>query len=93
MCNWLEANQYSNATPDVKRAMRKQAFLPKDVGVTVPEAYRLWRLCQDNPWWDGGMSNQPYLLMLEFAVCANAHQHTQEYLANTQRILSDGNNN
>ena len=92
VCNWLEANQYNNALPDVQRAMRKKALLPAVMDAEMPEAYRLWRLCQDSSslWWDGGISNQPHILTLEFSVCAYSHRQTQEYLANTQRILNDG---
>jgi len=72
--------------------MRKEGLLPEDAEAEMPESYRIWRMCQDNnkQWWEGGMSHQPHILMLEFAVCELARdQFNGEQKANMERIIHD----
>lgn len=40
----------------------------------MPEPYRLWLRCKDlgHLWYDGGISAQPHVMMLEFDVCRAA---------------------
>ena len=86
---WLEAQSYDAASPDKQRAMRKAALMPSNVKATVPEPYRLWRMCKkwNTLWWGGGISNQPHILMLEFMVCEAATAQWQDDLANMEKIL------
>ena len=84
--------RYQSLSPDKQKAMRKQALMPTNQEAEMPEAYRLWRTCKDwnTLWWDGGLSSQPHLLVLEFSVCAAAQQEFQEYSTNVERILTNG---
>ncbi len=73
-----------------QRVMRKEGLVPTDASAEMPESYRLWRMCQRNNtlWWDGGMSNQPHILMLEFAVCETEYNSFQEYRNNMEHIVN-----
>jgi len=57
----------------------------------LPGTYRIWQDCQkwDKLWWDGGIANQPYVLMLEFSVCEMVHQRFEDYLKNVGKILRE----
>lgn len=80
--NWLEYTYYDQASPDMQRKMRAAAMIPSGGATSQPLAYRLWRSCQNNNclWWDGGMANQPVVLMMEFAVCKRAMDDYQSYV-------------
>lgn len=79
---------YENAHPDRQREMRRNALMPNHEA-EMPEAYRLWRLCHDTPWWPGGIADQPHLQLMEFAICASAHENFQQERMNMGAILGD----
>jgi len=67
--------------------MRQNALVPTGEA-EVPEPYRLWRLCQTHgPWYAGGTSAQPHLMLLEFAACAAAYAAFQNERSNMENIL------
>lgn len=55
----------------------------------MPEPYRLWRMCEEHSslWWPGGVSNQPHILMAEFAACEAAYSDFREQHRNIARAL------
>jgi hypothetical protein len=65
--------------------MHKMAMLPREVD--MPASYRLWLQSRDlgHLWYDGGLSQQPHILMLEFDVCRAA---TASFAENQARIRS-----
>ena len=89
--DWLEFNLYDTAPPDKQRAMRSKALLPTNMKAERPEVYRLWRLCktQDKLFWDGGIGNQPHILMMEFAICERARDAFDESLNMTMQRLME----
>jgi len=84
--SWLLLRDYEGASPDKQREMRRKALVPNHEA-EMPEAYRIWRLCRDTPWWPGGVSDQPHLQLMEFAVCASAYEEYQQERLNLEAIL------
>lgn len=74
--------------------MRECGLLPQESEAEMPEPYRLWRACQrhDTLWWSGGISNQPYIMMLEFQACEYARAIFDEQVKNYQDILNANTN-
>ena len=52
----------------------KAAIFPNGEPDGVPDVYLMYRDCVDwgRLWWDGGIADQPHLLMLEFSACRAA---------------------
>jgi hypothetical protein len=58
--------------------MHKQVMLPKEV--SMPDAYSLWLQCKDlgHLYVDGGISQQPHIMLMEFNVCrATTHRFAE----------------
>jgi len=87
--DWLEASDYKLASREEQKVRRMEALVPQNVDAEMPEAYRLWRMCQEHNtmWWDGNMAAQPHILMLEFSVCANASYDFDEERVRVNRII------
>lgn len=86
---WLEYTFYEQAHPDMQRKMRKAAMIPSGSNVNQPPVYRLWRSCQSANclWWDGGIANQPVVLMMEFAVCRKVTAEHSGYVTSVLNIV------
>jgi hypothetical protein len=87
---YLEASLYRGADPATQIVMRKEGLMPANPEAKMPEPYRIWRICQQHNtlWWSGGISNQPYIMMLEFDVCAAASADFDEQTENYRRIIN-----
>jgi len=87
--NYLETSFYRTANKDLQRDMRKAGLMPIEPNAEMPEPYRLWKTCKrhNTLWWSGGISNQPYVMMREFAVCEIASSQFDEQLDNYREIL------
>jgi hypothetical protein len=55
----------------------------------MPEPYRILLACRRHGalWWSGGISSQPYVMMLEFGACRLAEGYFDEQLENYKNIL------
>jgi hypothetical protein len=86
---YLEASFYHNASRRTQLDMRKKGLTPMKPDAEMPEPYRLWKACErhNTLWWSGGISNQPYVMMREFAVCEIADRQFDEQLENYREIL------
>lgn len=89
MLNYLEASFYHSAGKQLQLAMRQQGLIPLELDAEMPEPYRLWKTCErhNTLWWSGGISNQPYVMMREFAVCEIASSEFEEQIGNYRKIL------
>lgn len=89
MLDYLEASTYHNADKETQLAMRRKGLSPLKPDAEMPEPYRLWRACErhNTLWWSGGISNQPYIMMREFAACEVASDIFDDQLANMREIL------
>lgn len=73
-----EAFKELSKTPGSQLSMiREEALFPgEEVPDELPDVYFLYKKCEKwGLWWDGGVSDQPHLLMTEFMVCSNAEAH------------------
>ena len=72
--------------------MRAGAILPVNWEAEMPEAYRLWRSCKkwEKLFWDGGIANQPHILMMEFTVCERTSDQFDRYASGLPAILAKG---
>jgi len=72
--------------------MRKKALSPFNPEVEMPVVYRLYRRCANHDvlWWDGGLANQPHILMIEFEACEIGENNWKEQRKNIERILFKG---
>jgi hypothetical protein len=54
-----------------------------------PHVYSIWLRCKQwgTLWWQGGIADQPYVLMAEFAVCENVQSQFLNWQANINAIL------
>jgi len=89
---WLVTNHYKTAGDKVRLRMRREGLLPSSGAGQLPDSYRTWATCQrlNVLWWDGGLANQPYVLMVEFEVCEMVQHRFASYLKNVNQILSGG---
>ncbi len=89
--NYLESSFYKNADKELQRRMRQKGLLPQEQDSKMPEPYRIWQACERHNalWWSGGVSNQPYVMMQEFAACQIAQDTFDRQVANYKRILQD----
>jgi len=57
----------------------------------MPESYRIWLLCKrhNTLWWSGGISNQPYIMNLEFAACEIARDIFDDQLQSYRDIIQN----
>jgi hypothetical protein len=87
--DYLEASFYKGADAATQKVMRAEGLMPLKSDASMPEPYRIWRACQRHRtlWWSGGISNQPYIMMLEFAVCETASADFDKQLGNYKAIL------
>lgn len=87
---WLRASFYESLDPgqQVKVRSKFPHLLVKE-DIDMPEPYRIWRTCEryGSLWWEGGISNQPYIMGLEHAVCENAWNLWQEELQGIAKIV------
>lgn len=89
MLDWLEASFYNGANNKLKRQLRQSGLVPSKPDADMPEPYRIWKSCQRNNalWWSGGISNQPYVMMHEFAVCEIASNIFEKQVENYREII------
>ena len=87
---WLEASFFNSASPEAQRKLRQVGLTPSKPNAEMPEPYRLWRACQrhNSMWWSGGVSNQPYIMMHEFATCEIASNIFDEQIQNYREIIN-----
>ena len=91
MLDYLEASLYRNADRNTQLKLRQNGLIPSKPDAEMPEPYRIWKTCQrhDTLWWSGGISNQPHIMMLEFAVCEIADDAFDNQLRNIKNILRE----
>jgi len=85
---WLRTQYYFKSSPERQRLLRRKGIV-FSAKAEMPEPYRLWQMHVNYSalWWDGGLSAQPYIMMLELATCANAYAAWQEEQQNMENIL------
>lgn len=79
---------YESAPNDEQMLLRKAALVPR-MDAEMPEPYRLWRTCERHGklFWQGGIADQPHILMLEFEACESARNAFTEEVRNMMNVL------
>ena len=80
--DWLELQSYEDASIETQVQLRREALMPGNMKAEMPEPYRLWRACErhNKLFWDGGIADQPHILMMEFSACERATQSFQKHI-------------
>ena len=71
--DWLERVLFMSAPAEKQRELRKEGRLPRTLSPEespIPPTYTIWQQCRKNDtlWWDGGLADQPHILMLDFDI-------------------------